>query len=66
MYHQSSGLTPKVASQPLQAAHPDRCVEDLVATPTAPYVGPQLKASVALPLPCLNAFSPREQEDRIR
>lgn len=53
MREKDGGLTQKVASQLLQMAHPDQCVEDPTAIRSAQYVGPRTKGSVALPLPCL-------------
>ena len=60
--YRSSRLTRKAASELLQAVHPDRYVEDPVAIQSALYVDLRMKASVALPLPCVKAYSSGEQD----
>lgn len=57
MKDKGGGLTLRVASRFLQAAHPDRYVEDPTANRSAQYVGRQTKGSVALPLPCFKKRS---------
>ena len=60
--YKSSRLTRKAASELPQAVHPDRCVEDPIAIQSALYVDLRMKASVALPLPCFQACSSRQQD----
>lgn len=54
------GLTQKVASQLLQVAHPDGCVEDPNAIQFAQYADPQRKGSEALRLPYFRICSSGE------
>ena len=60
MIIKDGGLTQKVASQLLQVAHPDRCVEDPSAIQFAQYADPQRKGSRALLLPCFKICSSGE------